>query len=55
MFTQHHRKQWTYLHTFQVQVLGPIYALKCGCSIYFQSMGIAVVSCDRHIVPLVVI
>lgn len=41
--------------TFQVQVLGPIDALTGECSIYFQCMGIAVVSSDGHIVPLVVI
>lgn len=44
-----------HLHTFQVQVLGPIDALTCGCSIYFQCVGVAVVSGDSHIVPLVVI
>lgn len=43
------------LHTFQVQVLCPIDTLASSCSIYFQCVGVAVVSGDRHIVPLVVI
>lgn len=44
-----------FLLTFKVQVLGPIYALTCSCGIYFQCVGVAVVSGDGHIVPLVVI
>lgn len=43
------------LPTFQVQVLGPIDTLNSGCVIYFQCVGVAVVSGDGHIVPLVVI
>ncbi len=41
--------------TFEVQVLGPIDTLTSGCSVYFQGVGVAVVSGDGHIVPLVVI
>lgn len=43
------------LHTFQVQVLGPIDTLTGGCSVYFQCVCVAVVSGDGHIVPLVVV
>lgn len=43
------------LHTFQVQVLGSIDTLTSGYSVYFQCVGVAVVSGDGHIVPLVVI
>lgn len=41
--------------TFQVQVLGPVDALTCGRSVYFQRVCVAVVSSDGHVVPLVVI
>ena len=43
------------MHTFQVQVLGPIDTLTGGSSIYFECVCVAVVSGDGHIVPLVVI
>lgn len=54
---------WRYKHvtgvtvfdTFQVQILGPVDTLTRGCSIYFQCVGVAVVSGDGHIVPLVVV
>ena len=41
--------------TFEIQVLGSIDALTRGCSIYFQCVGICVVSGNSHIVPLVVV
>lgn len=43
------------MHTFQVQVLGPIDTLTSGRGVYFQRVGVAVVSGDGHVVPLVVI
>lgn len=48
--------QESYLeYTFKVQILGTIDTLTGGCSIYFQRMGVAVVSGNSHIVPLIVI
>lgn len=46
---------WHYWATFQVKVLGTIDGLTCSCSIYFQCVGVAVVSGDSHIVPLIII
>lgn len=42
-------------YTFQVQILGTIDTLTSGCSIYFQRVGVAVISGDSHIMPLIVI
>lgn len=43
------------MHTFQVQILSSIDALTRSYSVNFQRVGVAVVSGDGHIVPLVVI
>lgn len=43
------------LPTFQVQVLGSVDALAGGRLVHFQSVCVAVISTDGHIVPLVVI
>lgn len=54
-FTLHTPDDSQVFFTFQVQVLSSIDALTRGCGVYLQRVGVAVVSRDGYIVPLVVV